>query len=115
MSAALTGPAIAGEVKPLTDEQAAEYKLDQVFYQKGTLVQDILIATSERVSDHTHREAAYQFDKIMKGLKPEIAQRIRDRKVLCVLVAHDELTSDVPQFENDKTGKDLAFYNWVDG
>ena len=41
-----------------------------------------------------------------------IAERIRERKPLCILVAHDELTSDVPQFGTDKTGKELDFYNW---
>jgi hypothetical protein len=100
------------EVGPVTEELASEYNLDRSFYQKGTLVQDILIATSERVADHTHRETAYQFDRVMKTIQPEIARRIRDAKVLCILVAHDELTSDVPQFKSDKTGRELAFYNW---
>ncbi len=62
------------------------------------MVQDILIATSEHVSDHAHLEAAYQFDMIMQSINPEVARRIRDRKVLCILIGHDELTSDVPQF-----------------
>lgn len=110
--AMLPGPAAAFEVKPISDAQAAEYQLDPAFYQKGTLVQNILIATSKRVSDYTHLEAAYQFDMIMKTINPEVARRIRERKVLCILVAHDELTSDVPQFKSDKTGRDLDFYNW---
>ena len=99
-------------VKPVSPEQAAEYKLDAAFFKKATLVQNILIATSEQVSDFTHREAAYQFDMVMKSIAPEVAQRIRDRKVLCVLVGHKELTSDVPMFASDKTGKELDFYNW---
>ena len=52
-------------VKPITAEQAAEYKLDPAFYKKGTLVQDILIATSDQVGDVVHQEAAYLFDKVM--------------------------------------------------
>ncbi len=96
----------------VTTEQAAEYKLDTKFFKKATLVQNILIATSEKVSDFTHREAAYQFDMVMKNLAPEVAERIRASKVLCVLIAHDELTSDVPMFASDKTGKELDFYNW---
>lgn len=99
-------------VKPVSPEQAAEYKLDAAFFKKATLVQNILIATSEQVSDFTHREAAYQFDMVMKSIAPEIARRIRERKVLCVLVGHRELTSDVPMFASDKTGKELDFYNW---
>lgn len=102
----------AFQVQPVTEAQAAEYKLDPKFFKKATLVQDILIATSANVSDFTHREAAYQFDMVMQSIRPEIAQRIRDKKVLCVLVGHKELTSDVPLFASDKTGKELDFYNW---
>ena len=76
----------AYETKWLSDEQAEEYKLDPAFYTKCTVVQDILIATSERVSDLAHAEAAYQFDEIMKSIDPEVAQRVRDRKVLCLLI-----------------------------
>lgn len=104
--------AAAYEVRPISEEVAAEYKLDTGFYEKITEVQGILIATSSRVTDHTHKETAYQFDNVMKAVKPDIARRIRDNKILCVIVAHDELTSDVPQFKTDKTGEELAFYNW---
>lgn len=112
LCAALTAAASAYEVKPITPEQAAEYKLDPAFFRKGTVTQDILIATSDRVADVAHNEAAYLFDRVMNTLKPEIAQRIREDKVLCILVAHDELTSDIPQFKSEKTGNELAFYNW---
>ena len=100
------------EVKPLSDALAKEYDLDQSFYKKATYVQDILIATSDRVSDYAHKEAAYLYDKIMKSIDADVAQRIRDKRVLCILVGHDELTSDIPQFKSDKTGKELDFYNW---
>jgi hypothetical protein len=102
----------AMQVKPVTTEQAAEYKLDAKFYKKGTLVQNILIATSERVPDVAHLETAYLLDKVMGHLIPPVAQRIRDKKVLCILVGHSELLSDVPQFATDKKGKELDFYNW---
>ena len=36
-------------VGSLTEEQVAEYQLDTAFYEKCTMVQDILIATSKRV------------------------------------------------------------------
>ena len=100
------------QVKPLTDEQATQYKLEPSFYKKCTQVQGILIATSDRVSDYAHREAAYQFDMVMKCLDPNVAQRIRDRKLLCLLIAASEFTSDLPQFHSDKTGKELDFSNW---
>lgn len=108
----MTGHAVAHEVKPITESQAAEYKLETSFFKKGVWVQDILIATSQNVADLTLLEAAYQFDNVMKTIKPDVANRIRGKKVLCVLVGKDELTSDVPQFKSDKKDKELAFYNW---
>lgn len=99
-------------VKPISAEQAKEYKLDAKFYKKGTLVQNILIATSDRVPDIAHLEAAYLLDKVMGQIIPPVAQRIRDKNVLCILVGHAELLSDVPQFATDKKGKELDFYNW---
>ncbi len=100
------------EVKPVSREQAAEYKLDANFYKKCTLVQNILIATSEKVPDVAHFETAYLLDKVMGHLIPPAAQRIRDKKVLCVLVGPAERLSDVPQFATDKKGKELDLYNW---
>jgi len=100
------------QVSPVNKKQAEAYELDTSFYTKGTLVQGIFIATSPRVSDHAHREAAYQFDMLMRTLDPRVAQRIRDRKVLCILIGHKEFTSDLPQFGSDKKGEELDFYNW---
>jgi len=105
-------PSLALEVLPPTEDQRKEYDLDPAFFTKGTLVEGILIATSDKVTDFTHLEAAYLFGKIMGSIKSEVAERIRAAKVLCVLVAHNEVTSDVPQFKSDKTGEELNFYNW---
>ena len=96
------------EVKPLTESQAREYKLDTSFYRKATVVQDILIATSAKVSDLAHQETAYQFDMLMRSMKPGIAERIRKKKVLCLLIGHDELTSQLPQFATEKRVR-----NWI--
>ena len=99
-------------VKPLTEALAKEYKLDRGFYKKVTMIQGILIAASSKVANLAQRETAYQFDMLMRGLKPEIAERIRKKKVLCLLIGHDELTSQLPQFSSSKTGEELDFYNW---
>ena len=86
--------------------------MEPSFYKKCTRVQEILIATSDRVPDLVHREAAYLFNQVMSDIKPQIARRIRDQKVLCILVGHAEMVSDLPQYASDKTGKELDFYNW---
>jgi hypothetical protein len=62
------------QVKPLTGEQARDYDLDTAFYKRATFVQGILIATSARVPDHVHREAAYQFDSIMRLLNVPVTR-----------------------------------------
>ena len=100
------------QVKPLTEAQAKEYKLDRGFYKKATRVQGILIVTSGKVADLAHRETAYQFDMLMQSIKPAIAERVRKKKVLCLLIGHNEFTSQLPQFTTDKKGKELDFYNW---
>jgi hypothetical protein len=118
LAVAITAPAVAApadaavEVKPLTGEQAEAYGLDTAFYKKGALAQGILIATSDKVSDYALLETAYQFEMILGHIDPQVARRVRDRKPLCLLIGCKELTSDLPQFASDKTGKDLDFYNW---
>lgn len=99
-------------VKPISQQQAEEYDLDTDFYQKVTEAEGVLIATSNRVSDLAHLEAAYQFGMIMQRISQPIAERIRERRVLCILIGHEELTSQLPQFQSTKTGKELDFYNW---
>ena len=102
----------AHETKPLSEDQLKVHKLDGKFFKKGTEVEGILIATSERVSDYAHAESAYLFGKIMQSVDKKVAERIREKRLLCILIGHDELTSEVPQFRTDKKGKELDFYNW---
>ena len=112
LAVCLPGSATALEVAPLGTAKAAEYHLDADFYKKATVVNDMLIATSERVPDYVHLETAWIFDQMMETMNPDVARRIRERGVLCIIAAHDEMTSEIPQFQTDRTGPDLAFYNW---
>ena len=64
------------------------------------------------MSDYAHAESAYLFGKIMQSIDKKVAERIREKRLLCILIGHDELTSEVPQFRTDKKGKELDFYNW---
>lgn len=99
-------------VAPPSAEQAAEYKLDRSFYAKSTSSQGILIASSAKVPDLVHLEAAHLFDRVLESIDPAVARRVRESGVLCVLLGHEELTSQVPQFATDKKGRDLDFFNW---
>ncbi len=100
------------QVKPITEEQSKKYTLDQTFYKKGRSFKNILIATSDKVPDVTHLEGAYLFDQLMKLARPDVAERVRERKVLCILLGHSEQVSELPQYKSDKMGKELDFYNW---
>jgi hypothetical protein len=100
------------QIKPLNTEQQKSYSLDSKFFKKSLLVQNILIATSVKVSDVAILETGYLFNHIMGTINDEVAERIRQRNVLCILVGKDELTSEIPQFVTNKTGKELDFYNW---
>ncbi len=100
------------DILPLTPEAALPYKLDTAFYKKRAVVQDILIVSSGKVPDVAYRETAYLFDRVMRSIAAPVARRIRDQKVVCILIGRDELTSELPQFSSDKKGKELDFYNW---
>ena len=72
------------------------------------MIQGILIATSSKVANLAHRETAYQFDMLMRGSSRD-RERIRKKKVLCLLIGHDELTSQLPQFASTKPGRSWIF------
>ncbi|MBC8289981.1 MAG: hypothetical protein H8E37_06660, partial [Planctomycetes bacterium] len=101
----------AYSVKPLSKEQAAEYDLAESFYRKTTMAEGILIATSEQVSDLAHREAAYQFWLGMQRISSPIAVRSREMKVLGILIAHKELSAQLPHLVSKTTGTAPAYYN----
>ena len=102
----------SNQIKALNAEQQKTYSLDSKFFKKSLLVQNILIATSVKVSDTAILETGYLFNHMMVSINDAVAERIRQRKVLCILVGKDELTSEIPQFVTTKTGKELDFYNW---
>ncbi|MDP6859606.1 MAG: hypothetical protein QF426_07275 [Verrucomicrobiales bacterium] len=102
----------SNQIKSLNAEQQKTYNLDPKFFKKSLLVQNILIATSVKVSDTAILETGYLFNHMMVSINDAVAERIRKRNVLCILVGKDELTSEIPQFVTNKTGKELDFYNW---
>ncbi len=107
----VTGSA-SNQIKAPNAEQQESYNLDSKFFKKSLLVQNILIATSLKVSDTAILETGYLFNHMMASINDAVAERIRKRNVLCILVGKDELTSEIPQFVTNKTGKELDFYNW---
>jgi len=94
-------------------EKDCEYfGLDPAFYTKSIRVQDIFITSSAKVNDYALKESAYLFEKLMSSLDPAVAQRIRDKKVLCIVLGATEQLSEMPQFATQKTGEELDYYNW---
>ena len=98
----------AHETKPLSEDQLKAHKLDGKFFKKGTEVEGILIATSDRVSDYAHAESAYLFGKIMQSIDKKVAQRIRDKRVLCILIGHaghPEVEGTMGQYDHSNGGE----------
>ena len=52
---------------------------------------------------------------MLKNTRADIAQRVSDNAVLCILVAWNELTSEVPQFTTKKTGKEEDILEYEGG
>ena len=70
------------------------------------------------MADVAHHETAYQFDMLMHSLKPEIAERIRKKRVLCLLISHNERPPNchsLPRLKSARnwtstTGADAVFH-----
>lgn len=100
------------ETRALDNEVGVEYSLDPSFYTQVTRAEGILIASSAKVSQYAHHEAAYQFSAVMRRINSGVANRIREAGVLCLLIGHAELTSELPHFQSQLKGEKLDFYNW---
>jgi len=83
---------------PVAVPPTADYlftKLDP-FYKKHVSAGGLLIASSEKVSDHALAEAAYLIGKILAGRDDILAALIRNRVYVGVM-AVDEFTTDIPE------------------
>jgi cyclophilin family peptidyl-prolyl cis-trans isomerase len=88
-------PADADEVRPISPELRRSAKLDP-FYQKCTMVNQLPIVGSEKVSDFALLEAAYIVRHMLAG-RPELIQALATNGVKIVVMAYNEYTTDLPE------------------
>lgn len=81
----------------------AAWKLDP-WYQKHVEVAGFPIVGSKKVTDHALREAAWIIEHML-GKRPDVLAALVKAKVRCCVMAHDEVTTDVPEHMTLEPGK----------
>ena len=83
---------------PVAVPPTAEYLFGRLdpFYKKHVSAGGLLIASSEKVSDHALAEAAYLIRSMLAGRDDILAALIRNRVYVGVM-AYDQMTTDTPE------------------
>ncbi|MCK4998503.1 MAG: hypothetical protein KAS23_03175, partial [Anaerohalosphaera sp.] len=71
------------------------------FYRKSVMYRAMPIISSEKVNDYALKEAYYIIDKMASNM-PEVIDTISENKVRCVVMACDEMTTDIPEHSDLK-------------
>lgn len=87
-------------VTPISDSLRTECGLDP-FYQKVTHAGPLLVLGSHRVSDAALCEAVWIVQHEVAH-RPEILQALADKGVRLAVMAHDEYTTDIPEYAHLK-------------
>ena len=90
--------AAAEDVRPVTPELRRSAELDP-FYQKSTRVGELPLVGSAKVSDFALLEAAYIIRNMLAG-RDDILQVLATRGVKIVVMAHNEYTTDLPEYSD---------------
>ncbi|MDJ0522401.1 MAG: hypothetical protein QNJ90_10065 [Planctomycetota bacterium] len=90
-------------VGPVPDALRKAWKLDR-FYQKHVDVHGFPVLGSKKVSDHALLEAAWIIER-MVGERRDLLKTLAKAKVRCCVMAHDEVTTDVPEHMTLEPGK----------
>ena len=88
----------AADVLPIPPEMRRDAALDP-FYQKCTRVGQLPVVGSAKVSDFALLEAAYILRNMLAG-RDDILQALTKNGVKVVVMAHNEYTTDLPEFHN---------------
>ena len=90
-------------VGPVPPKLRSTWKLDR-FYEKHLDLHGFPILGSKKVSDHALLEAAWIIDHMLAGRRDVLAALVK-AKVRCCVMAHDEMTTDVPEHKTLEPGK----------
>lgn len=82
-------------VGPIEDSTRTKCQLS-AFYQQGTMVGDLPIVASEKVSPFALKEAAWILEKLI-GHRQEVLSTMAERGAFVMVMAYNEYTTDVPE------------------
>ncbi|MDC0268230.1 hypothetical protein OAK97_02880 [bacterium] len=71
------------------------------FYSKYVNANGYPVLASARVDDYALKEAAYLIDQMLAH-RPDVKEAMRDSGSRMVILAHDEFTTDLPEFKHLK-------------
>jgi len=78
--------------------QAIQETLDP-FYKQHVIANGLLIVGSKKVSEYALREAAYLVGKMLAH-RPDLLQRLAEKKMYVTVMAYDEMQTDLPECRN---------------
>ncbi|MFK8113951.1 MAG: hypothetical protein AB8B91_17240 [Rubripirellula sp.] len=90
----------ANEADYVVAKPPAKLKLD-AFYTKYTSASGYPIVSSERVNDYALKEAGYLIDMMMAN-RPDVLRAMIDSGSRMIVMAHDEMTTDIPEHSHLK-------------
>lgn len=101
-------PAVQAEeagrsVGPVPARLRKAWRLDR-FYQKHVDLHGFPILGSAKVSDPALLEAAWIIEQMLAG-RPDVLRALVKAKVRCCVMAHDEVTTDVPEHKTLEPGR----------
>lgn len=91
------------KVTPPTQQAINKLNLDP-FYKKHLDLDGFSIVSSEKVNDYALIEAAYIIKRVLQN-RPEILEKLAEKKVRFVIIAYDELTTQIPEYSNLEPSK----------
>ena len=105
----------ARTVRPLNAEVASHYHVDPSVFQRFSRAHNVLVVGSSRVNDRAMGETAHQLHQLMTAMRSHLAGRIRDRNVVCVVLAFGETLSEVWPHDPKTSVDDAAVVQEIDG
>ncbi len=94
---------VVQRIGPVPTKLRNAWKLDR-FYEKHLDLHGFPILGSNKVSDHALLEAAWIIDHMLAARRDVLAALVK-AKVRCCVMAHGEMTTDVPEHKTLEPGK----------
>lgn len=102
------GKGVSAEVAKLKITSPGQKTIDKLnldpFYKKHLDLDGFAIVSSEKVNDYALKEAAYLIKQVLQN-RPDILEKLAEKKVRFVVIGYDELTTQIPEYSTLKPSK----------